>query len=51
MFEDGIAGYKTWDGEESIIDYSLFKGVSGVGLSLMSYKKKDLSVWGDFFLR
>ena len=50
MFEDGIAGYKTWDGEESIIDYSLFKGVSGVGLSLMSYKKKDLSVWDDFFL-
>lgn len=50
MFEDGIAGYKTWDGEESIIDYSLIKGVSGVGLSLMSYKKKELSVWDDFFL-
>lgn len=50
-FEDGLAGYKSYD---PIIhfkpDYSLLTGIAGIGLVLLSYLNQDEQAWDELFL-
>ena len=49
-FEDGLVGYKTWEKNKWIRDYSLLTGVSGIGLVLLSYLEDDQQDWDEIFL-
>lgn len=49
-FENEIAGYKTYLRGEWMSDYSLLTGVSGIGLSLLSYLYEDRQEWDEIFL-
>lgn len=50
-FSDGLAGYKTWNGEYKN-DYSLLTGISGIGLMLLSVKADSQSFfkWTELLL-
>ena len=49
-FDDGAAGFKTFKLQEWRIDFSLLTGISGIGLSLLSYIQDDLQEWDELLL-
>ena len=49
-FDDGPAGFKTFELQEWKNDTSLLTGISGIGLSLLSFKRDDFQEWDEFFL-
>ncbi len=52
-FEDGYAGYKTWfgtDNESWKNELGLLTGISGVGLSLISFVSDISPDWDKIFL-
>ena len=49
-FDDGWAGFKTFELEEWKNNISLLKGISGIGLSLLSFIRDDLQEWDELFL-
>ncbi|MCC8198203.1 MAG: lanthionine synthetase C family protein [Tannerellaceae bacterium] len=49
-FEDGLAGYKSYEGEKWQSDYSLLTGITGIGLTLLSYLKDDPQHWDEILL-
>lgn len=49
-FEDGLVGYKTFENKEWKCDFSLLTGISGIGLTLLSYIDKTVSDWDEMFL-
>lgn len=49
-FDDGLAGYKTLELREWKNDLSLLTGISGIGLSLLSFMRDDLQEWDELFL-
>ena len=49
-FEDGLAGYKSFVKNEWVCDYSLLTGISGIGLTLLSYLYDDQQGWDELFL-
>lgn len=50
QFNDGLAGYKTHILNNWINDYSLLTGISGIGLSFISYLSDDLQCWDEILL-
>ena len=50
VFEDGLAGYMTFERDEWACDYSLLSGISGIGMVLMSIVTEDKPVWDEMFL-
>ncbi len=46
-FEDGLAGYKTWQGAERGFrnEYGLLEGIAGIGLALTSYTYEMEPTW------
>jgi len=50
QFEDGLAGYKTYEKEGWKQDYSLLTGIAGIGLMLLSYLENDPQTWDEMFL-
>ncbi|MCD7977611.1 MAG: lanthionine synthetase C family protein [Tannerellaceae bacterium] len=48
-FEDGLAGYKTYE-QEWVCNYSLITGISGIGLTFISYLLNDDQDWDQIFL-
>lgn len=50
QFNDGLAGYKTYVLNNWINDYSLLTGISGIGLSFISYLSDDLQCWDEILL-
>ena len=49
-FDDGLAGFKTFELKEWKNDISLLTGISGIGLSLLSFIRDDLQEWDELFL-
>jgi hypothetical protein len=49
-FDDGLAGYKSYIIGNWECDYSLLMGVSGIGLTFISYLMNDQQVWDEMFL-
>jgi lantibiotic modifying enzyme len=51
-FDDGLAGYRAWYGEENgwINQYGLLEGISGIGLVLFSYMSEDEPTWDKCLL-
>ncbi|MCL2042328.1 MAG: lanthionine synthetase C family protein [Bacteroidales bacterium] len=50
-FEDGLAGYKAWYGDQGWLnDYSLLEGIAGVGLALMTYYYEVEPTWDECLL-
>jgi hypothetical protein len=49
-FEDGLAGYKTWEKDGWKCSYSLLEGISGIGLVLLSYLENSQQTWDEIFL-
>lgn len=49
-FCDGIAGYKSFVQNKWICDYDLLTGVSGIGMSLLSFLQHDTQAWDEIFL-
>lgn len=52
-FENGLAGFKAWRPKEhggSINQYGLLEGISGIGLSLLSYINKRELPWDECFM-
>jgi len=49
-FEDGLAGYKTWQKEGWKCDYSLLAGIAGIGLVLLFYLENNQQTWDELFL-
>lgn len=47
---DGIAGYKSYIQNKWICNYDLLSGVSGIGMSLLSFLKHDTQEWDELFL-
>jgi len=52
IFADGLAGYKTWYGEEKgwVNSYGLLEGIVGIGLALMSYYYETEPTWDECLL-
>jgi exonuclease III len=50
VFQDGLAGYKTYKGENFSCDYSMLTGVSGIGIMFISYLMNDQQNWDEMFL-
>jgi len=50
LHEDGLAGYKTILKDKWVCDYSLLKGISGIGLVLLSCITEDWQTWDEMFL-
>lgn len=50
IFNDGLAGYKTYVLNGWECDYSLLTGISGIGLALISYIAQDEQNWDELFL-
>lgn len=50
QFHDGLAGYKSYIEDEWICDYSLLTGISGIGLTFISYLTNDQQTWDEIFL-
>ena len=49
-FDDGLAGFKTVELQEWKDDMSLLTGISGIGLSLLSFIRDDLQELDELFL-
>jgi lantibiotic modifying enzyme len=50
-FDDGLAGFKTYEMQKGWKNaFSLITGISGIGLSLLSFIRDDLQEWDEFFL-
>ena len=51
-FEDGLAGYKTWQGGKLGFQnaYGLLEGIAGIGLALLSYVSDDDPTWDECLL-
>lgn len=49
-FEDGLAGYKTYEKDTWTCSYSLLDGIVGVGLVFTSYLLNDGQEWDEVFL-
>lgn len=51
-FEDGLAGFKSWNGKKKIYqnDYSLLEGLTGIGIVLHTYLNEMESNWNRAFL-
>ena len=49
-YADGLAGYKTWWIEKWIRDFSLLNGISGIGLTFLSFLSDDSQDWDELFL-
>jgi lantibiotic modifying enzyme len=51
-FEEGLAGYKAWYGEENgwVNQYGLLEGISGIGLVLYSHISEDEPTWDKCLL-
>jgi lantibiotic modifying enzyme len=49
-FDDGLAGFKTFKIQEWENDISLLNGISGIGLSFLSFIRNDLQEWDELFL-
>lgn len=51
-FEDGLAGYKTWQGDKRGFqnEYGLLEGIAGVGLTLLSFLSDEDSAWDECLL-
>lgn len=52
IFEDGIAGFKSWSSWQSRWEknYHLLSGIAGTGLSLLAHISKDHFSWDQCFL-
>ena len=50
IFEDGLAGYKSFEKEGWKCDYSLLTGIAGIGLVLLSYLADNQQPWDEMFL-
>ncbi len=52
-FEDGLAGYKAWQGQDGWCkEYGLLEGISGIGLVLLNFlsnESKNMN-WDNCFL-
>lgn len=49
-YNDGLAGYKTYEAEGWHNNYSLLSGITGVGLVFLSYIMNDKQSWDELFL-
>jgi lantibiotic modifying enzyme len=49
-FDDGLAGFKTFEIQEWKNDISLLTGISGIGLMLLSFIRDDLQEWDELFI-
>lgn len=51
-FEDGLAGYKTWQGTEQgyLCSTGLLEGIAGIGLTLLSYYYETEPTWDECLL-
>jgi hypothetical protein len=52
-FSDGLAGFKTWHTEQHggwVNEYCLLEGISGIGLSLLSFYNSKTLDWDKAFL-
>lgn len=49
-FNEGLAGYKTFEHNDWICNYSLLTGISGIGLAFISYLNEDQQKWDEMFL-
>ena len=49
-FDDGLAGFKTFESGEWKNDFSLLTGISGIGLALLSFVRDDSQEWDELFL-
>lgn len=51
-FTDGLAGYKTWQGEAKnwVNEYGLLEGISGIGLVLYSFLSEEEPTWDKCLL-
>ena len=54
-FEDGLAGYKTFHGNEEpenewLADPGMLEGISGIGLALLAAVSETEPVWDKYFL-
>jgi len=52
-FEDGLAGYKAWQGEQYggwINQHGLLEGIVGIGLALLSYSTQTEPSWDECLL-
>ncbi len=51
-FEDGLAGYKTWQGAERGFrnEYGLLEGIAGIGLVLLAYLSDEEPTWDECLL-
>lgn len=50
IFEDGLVGYKTFENKQWKCDFSLLTGISGIGLTFLSYIDKTAHDWDEMFL-
>ena len=49
-FDDGPAGFKTFELRGWKNDRTLLTGISGIGLALLSFIRNDLQEWDELFL-
>ena len=49
-FEDGLAGYKSYEMDGWINKDSLLEGIAGIGLMMISWLSKDKQTWDELFL-
>ncbi len=51
-FEDGLAGYKTWQGDKRGFqnEYGLLEGIAGIGLALLSFLSDEDPTWDECLL-
>lgn len=50
-FEDGLAGYKAWQGEKGWMNqHGILEGIAGIGLVLLSYLSNEEPSWDRSFL-
>lgn len=50
VFNDGLAGYKSYLNNEWVDDYSFLTGISGIGVVLISYLADDFQEWDELLL-
>ena len=50
-FEDGLAGYKAWQGENGWMNqHGILEGIAGIGLVLLSHLSNEEPSWDRSFL-
>lgn len=51
-FQDGLAGYKTWQGDKRGFqnEYGLLEGIAGIGLALLSFLSDEDPAWDECLL-